>query len=193
VKTTSREYIDLEIDLPRRFWMRTEAERLRSSRELFLLLKDYPDSKRRQILVETVHAFGDPDDGERRNKLLTWDQIRLMKRDKIDFGGHTVTHPFLARMTREEVLWEATECKRRIEEQLQSQVNFFAYPNGREEDFGAWNKELIRSAGYQAALTTLWGMNYRSTDPMELRRGGPWEEMLALYAYKLDWYQLVNG
>jgi CelD/BcsL family acetyltransferase involved in cellulose biosynthesis len=38
VKTTSREYIDLEIDLPRRFWMRTEAERLRSSRELFLLL-----------------------------------------------------------------------------------------------------------------------------------------------------------
>jgi peptidoglycan/xylan/chitin deacetylase (PgdA/CDA1 family) len=155
-------------------------------------LKDLADSERRQALAAILHQFGDPDDGERRNKLLTWDQIRSMKTRGIDFGGHTVTHPFLARMTREEVMWETTECKRRIEERLQSPVNYFAYPNGREEDFGSWNKELIRAAGYRAAVTTVWGVNYRSTDPMELRRGGPWEEMLAMYAYKLDWYQLVN-
>jgi peptidoglycan/xylan/chitin deacetylase (PgdA/CDA1 family)/CelD/BcsL family acetyltransferase involved in cellulose biosynthesis len=192
-KKTSREFIDLEIDIPRRFWMRTEAERLHSSREMFLVLKDLPDSERRRRLDEILRLCGDPDDSERRNKLLSWDQIRRMKAHGIDFGGHTVTHPFLARMGREEVMWEATECKKRIEDQLQSPAHYFAYPNGREEDFGPSNKELIRSAGYRAAVTTVWGLNYRSTDPMELRRGGPWEQMLALYAYKLDWYQLVNG
>jgi len=28
---------------------------------------------------------------------------------------------------------------------------------------------------------------------MHLKRGGPWEESEALFAYKLDWYQLVDG
>ena len=125
--------------------------------------------------------------------MLSWDQVRLMKTHGIDFGGHTVTHPFISRMTNEQVVWEVSECKRRIEEELQQPVDHFAYPSGREEDFGKWNKQVVRSAGYRSAVTTIWGMNYRSTDPMELRRGGPWEESVAQFAYKLDWYQLVNG
>jgi len=92
----------------------------------------------------------------------------------------------------ERAAWEVAECKRRIEEELQSSVGFFAYPNGREEDFTASNKEILRLAGYRAAVTTIWGMNYRSTDRMELRRGGPWEENPRLFSMKLDWYQLAN-
>ena len=115
-----------------------------------------------------------------------------MKCHGIDFGGHTVTHPFISKLSGDQVFWEAAECKRRIEGELQLPVDHFAYPNGREEDFGSWNKDVIRKAGYCAAVTTMWGMNYASTDPMELRRGGPWESTLDLFAYKLDWYQLVN-
>ena len=125
--------------------------------------------------------------------MLTWDQVRRMKAHGIDFGGHSVTHPFISRLTREQVAWEVTECKHRIEEELQAPVEHFAYPSGREEDFGKWNEQTIRSAGYRAAVTTIWGMNYPSTDRMALRRGGPWEETPAQFAYKLDWYQLVNG
>jgi long-subunit fatty acid transport protein len=95
-------------------------------------------------------------------------------------------------MTSEQLSWEVAECKRRIEAELQLPVSHFAYPNGREEDFGSSNKDLIRRAGYRAAVTTIWGTNYASTDPMELRRGGPWEPSAAQFAYKLDWYQLVN-
>jgi hypothetical protein len=51
---------------------------------------------------------------------------------------------------------------------------------------------VIQSAGYRAAVTTIWGMNYPSTDRMHLKRGGPWEESPAMFAYKLDWYQFVN-
>ena len=125
--------------------------------------------------------------------MLTWDQVRIMKTQGIDFGGHTVTHPFLSRISSSQAAWEAGECKRRIEDELQAPADFFAYPNGREEDFGSWNKSVIRSAGYRAAVTTIWGTNETSTDRMELRRGGPWEERLESFAFKLNWYQLVNG
>ena len=140
-----------------------------------------------------LRELGPIDAPERRDMMLTWDQVRQMRARGIDFGGHTVTHPYLSRLTPEQAYWELAECKRRIETELQAPVAHFAYPNGRDEDFAPWNKEVLRAAGYNAAVTTLWGVNDKSTDRMELRRGGPWEEDEALFAYKMDWYQLVNG
>jgi CelD/BcsL family acetyltransferase involved in cellulose biosynthesis/peptidoglycan/xylan/chitin deacetylase (PgdA/CDA1 family) len=191
LKKTTREHLDLEIDIPRRFWMRTQPERLETNRRILDLLRRLPDGERRQsvdqILKELAVSIED-----RRSKMLTWDQVRLMKAQGIDFGGHTVTHPFISRLTAEQVAWEVTECKRRIEQELQIPVDCFAYPNGREEDFGKWNKAAIQQAGYRAAVTTIWGPNYRSTDRLELRRGGPWEESPAMFAYKMDWYELAG-
>jgi peptidoglycan/xylan/chitin deacetylase (PgdA/CDA1 family)/CelD/BcsL family acetyltransferase involved in cellulose biosynthesis len=193
LKTTGREFIDMEVDLPRRFWLRTQSERLGANDQIFGLLRGLQDADRRELLAQIYRQLETSGGGERQNKMLTWDQVRLMQSQGIDFGGHTVDHPFISRLSRESIVWEVSECKRRIEDELQTGVDFFAYPNGREEDFGLENKELIRSAGYRAAVTTIWGTNYRSTDRMELRRGQPWEENAALFASKLDWYQLVNG
>ena len=192
IRRTDREYLDLEIDLPRRFWMGTETERLDSNAGIYSLLRCLPDAERHQWMSQVLHQLGRVKVGESINQMLTWEQARVMNAQGIDFGGHTVTHPFISRLAREKVIWEVSECKRRIEEELQNPVDYFAYPSGRDEDFGSWNKELVRNAGYRAAVTTIWGMNYRSTDRMELRRGGPWEQNAAQFAYKLDWYQLVN-
>lgn len=192
LKKTDRDSIDLEIDIPRRFWMRTQAERLDSNTKIYGILRGLPDSERQFWLSKILRYLGTQDDAERKDVMLTWDQVRLMKGQGMDFGGHTVNHPFISRLPREQVTWEVSECKRRIEDELQSPADYFAYPSGRGEDFGAWNKQLVRDAGYRAAVTTIWGMNYHATDRMELRRGGPWEETPAQFAYKLDWYQLVN-
>lgn len=192
LKKTACEYIDLEIDIPRRFRLGTEAERLESNGGIFALLRSLTDKERWECLSRILKHLSVVQDDERKDKMLTWEQVRQMKAHRIDFGGHTVNHPFLSKMAPDQALWEVSECKRRIEEELQLSADYFAYPNGREEDFGEWNKELLRTAGYEAAVTTLWGLNYRSTDRMELRRGGPWEASRTQFAYKLDWYQLVN-
>jgi len=192
VKRTTKTHIDLEIDIPRRFPLTNEAERLASNAGIFSLLRALPDKERSFWLDHILKQIGVCPDDERIDKMLTWDQARRMKGNGIEFGGHTVTHPFLSKLTADQAVWEVSECKRRIEEELQDKVDFFAYPNGRGEDFGEWNKEVLRTAGYQAAVTTLWGMNYASTDRMELRRGGPWESTWPQFACKLDWYQLVN-
>jgi len=192
LKKTVRVSIDLEIDIPRRFWTRTQAERLDSNGNIYAILRGLPDSERQYWVSKILRDLGAQDDAERGDVMLTWEQVRAMRARGIDFGGHTVNHPFISKLLPGQVNWEVSECKRRIEEELQSRADYFAYPSGREQDFGAWNKQLIRDAGYRAAVTTIWGMNYQSTDRMELRRGGPWEETHAQFAYKLDWYQLVN-
>ncbi|HXE04750.1 MAG TPA: GNAT family N-acetyltransferase [Bryobacteraceae bacterium] len=192
LKKTDREFLELEIDVPRRLPLKTQAERLDANTRILAIMRGLSDTERRQWLEVILANLGVEDD-ERRGKMLTWDEVRLMKTRGIDFGGHTVTHPFVSKLTPEQVSWEASECKRRIEAELQMPVQHFAYPNGREEDFGGVsNKELIRASGYQAALTTIWGSNHRSTDRMELRRGGPWEENPAVFAYKMDWYELAD-
>jgi peptidoglycan/xylan/chitin deacetylase (PgdA/CDA1 family)/CelD/BcsL family acetyltransferase involved in cellulose biosynthesis len=192
IKHTTRETLDLEIDIPRRVAFGSTEERLAANKTIFACLRRLSDEQRRVHLEAILAELGESPSGKHRNKMLSWDEVRLMNRERIDFGGHTVTHPFLSKLAPERAAWEITECKRRIEEELQGAVDYFAYPNGREEDFAQTNKDLLRAAGYRGALTTIWGLNYRNTDRMEMRRGGPWENSAALFAYKLDWYQLTN-
>jgi peptidoglycan/xylan/chitin deacetylase (PgdA/CDA1 family) len=192
VKKTPLEFFDLEIDIPRRLWMRTQQERLQTNWKLRQLFRILDDAARREWLPEILRRLGPVDEGALRDKMLTWDQIRLMKANGIDFGGHTVNHPFLSRLSPSQAAWEVSECKRRIEEEIQQPVYYFAYPNGQDGDFDAVTKEVLRTAGYRAAVTTIWGVNYRTTDRMEMRRGGPWESDPALFASKMDWYHLTN-
>lgn len=191
LKTTTRQAIDLEIDVPRRLPLTTTAERLAANDLIFGVLRRLPDSDRRDALPRLLAQLATEYPRE-RGRMLRWDQIRDMQRRGIDFGAHTVSHPFVSRLTPEQGCYEISECKRRIEEELQLPVEHFAYPNGREEDFSPWNKDLLRAAGYRAAVSTIWGMNDQETDRMELRRGQPWETNVAQFACKLDWYQLAN-
>jgi peptidoglycan/xylan/chitin deacetylase (PgdA/CDA1 family) len=193
LKTSSREFIDIEVDLPRRFWLRTPDERLHANSQLFTTLRQRGDDDRRRLLEAILRELAPPAESARRDAMLTWEQVRWLQRRAIDFGGHTVTHPFVSRLSPERAAWEISECKNRIETELQAPVLHFAYPSGREEDFAPWSKDVVRAAGYRAAVTTIWGLNYDATDRLELRRGGPWEEDEALFAYKMDWYHLVNG
>lgn len=193
LQKTTIECLDLEIDIPRRFWTRSLAERLQANAQIFAVLRKLSDEDRQHWLSEILRRLGAPATSARMNKMLTWDQVRIMNAHGVDFGGHTVKHPFLSTLTPSQAAWEVGVCKTRIEEELQKPVDYFAYPNGREEDFTSFSKQILREVGYQAAVTTMWGINNQATDRMALRRGGPWESNIALFASKLDWYQLVNG
>jgi peptidoglycan/xylan/chitin deacetylase (PgdA/CDA1 family) len=189
LKKTAREYLELDT---LRYPIRTPDERLWCNHQIQNFLRSLPDLDRRRSLAQILRFLAIEGDEERRGKMLTWDQIRYMHSLGIDFGGHTISHPFLSRTTEEEASREISGCKIRIEEELQHPVRYFAYPNGHEPDVSESNHKLVRRAGYRAAVTTTWGMNDSRTDRMELKRGGPWETSPALFAYKLDWYQLTN-
>jgi peptidoglycan/xylan/chitin deacetylase (PgdA/CDA1 family) len=104
---------------------------------------------------------------------LSWDEVREMARNGIEFGGHTITHPILQTLSSSDSLsWEIAGCKTRIEQELQTPVRHFAYPSGKAEEIPAAAKEAVKHAGFDTAVTTLPGQAAPADDPLWLRRIG---------------------
>jgi peptidoglycan/xylan/chitin deacetylase (PgdA/CDA1 family) len=119
--------------------------------------------------------------------MMSWEDAEAMLRGGISFGSHTASHPALSRLSADQSRVEILKSKKAIEERLNIPVRSFAYPRGRREDFSERVKEQLKEAGYICALTTLFGSNDAGRDLFELKRGGPWEEYLPLFALKLSW------
>lgn len=102
-----------------------------------------------------------------KKRLLGWDRIIEMKDNGVVFGSHTKTHPFLSRLSEEELTEEIEGSKRGIEERLNLPVEFFCYPYG---DYNAGVLDSVKKAGYFAAFTTKRGFVHQGDDPFELRR-----------------------
>ncbi len=102
---------------------------------------------------------------------LTWDQIREMNANGIDFGSHTCSHPILSRCTKEELEHEIRTSKATIDKMVDKDTVFFCYPNGGSADFNQRAVNILRDSGFVAAVTTIAGRNnVKKQDPFRLRR-----------------------
>ena len=134
------------------------------------------------------------DDGiELKGLMLSWDDVRMLAKLDIGVGGHTVNHPILSRVRPEEAWAEISGCRAMIEAACGRAPRAFAYPNGRREDYSAEVVRMVREAGFTCAVTTEFGVNSSATPPYELRRGGPWEHHLGMFALKLAGYRLTEA
>jgi peptidoglycan/xylan/chitin deacetylase (PgdA/CDA1 family) len=94
--------------------------------------------------------------GLRARNLLTLDHIREMQRYGVEFGSHTLTHPYLPEVSDEELHREVAESKQRLEDLLGIDVASFAYP------FGGVDRRVrsaVINAGYKSAFTVFSGSN----------------------------------
>ena len=99
---------------------------------------------------------------------LTWEEIRQMAANPlITIGSHTLTHPFLGRLSGEESAREIAQSRAVIQEKIAAPVNYFCYPSG---DYGARETGLVSDAGYRAAVTVSPGSNRAGTPRFALRR-----------------------
>ncbi|MGE5176188.1 MAG: polysaccharide deacetylase family protein [Hyphomicrobiales bacterium] len=124
--------------------------------------------------------------------MLSWDDVRALAREGVRFGAHTVTHPILTTIDREDAAREIRESKRIVEANLGEPIRYFAYPNGARPDFDEDVKRMTREAGFAGAVTTVWGTNDGATDPFELRRVHFWGASPERGLWRLLWYRL-NG
>ncbi len=77
-----------------------------------------------------------------RGLWMDWDMLRAMRNAGMTVGGHTVTHPVLARATPEQQRAEIAGCARRLLEELGEPMRCFAYPVGQPDSFDATNARL---------------------------------------------------
>lgn len=87
---------------------------------------------------------------------LTWGQIEEMdKSGLVEFGAHTMHHPYLTDLTANSANTEIVGSKKALEDHLGKPTEWFAYP------YGSYNNNVIsevRNAGFLGAVST----NYSS-------------------------------
>ncbi len=112
-----------------------------------------------------------------RGLMMDAAQIRRLHGAGMEIGCHTVNHPILARLDEAEANAEIVGAKHELEEMIDGPVTTFAYPNGKAGvDYGPRDVQLVKRAGFRAAVSTMAGVAGRSSDIYQLPRMAPWDE-----------------
>jgi peptidoglycan/xylan/chitin deacetylase (PgdA/CDA1 family) len=175
--------------------LRTVKEKLLAQAHVRAFLRSLDNDARSLWIARLVEQLSveDQHDADAPALMLTWDEVRIMHRDGISFGSHTVSHPILSKMSAVKAREEISESKRILEERLGAAVEAFAYPNGARDDFTEEIKGMVKEAGYTCAVTTIFGVNEIGHDVFALHRGQPWEHHLPTFAAKLYWYKYASS
>ena len=136
-------------------------------------LKYRPVNERRALVVRLATAMHStlPED-----LMMRPAQIKRLHDAGMEIGGHTINHPILAMLDEVEARVEIVEGRRQLEEITGAPVTLFAYPNGKPgRDYGPRDMELVKKAGFAAAVSTISGVANRGSDLFQLPRFGPWD------------------
>lgn len=72
----------------------------------------------------------------------------------VTFGAHTLNHPILANESDEIARYEVVQSIKELQSILNQKVDFFAYPNGREQDFTLRDINYLKENKIKLAFTT---------------------------------------
>lgn len=112
--------------------------------------------------------------------------VKAMRQAGMVIGAHTVSHPILARLTDAQARDEISQSKQYLEQLLGERVGLFAYPNGKPgEDYAPASVEVVRSLGFDAAVSTQWGTSASGDDLFQLRRFTPWDQTRLRFGARL--------
>lgn len=103
-------------------------------------------------------------------------QIKRLHDSGMEIGGHTINHPILKVLDDNQARAEIMGGKQRLEQIIEAPVMLFAYPNGKPgRDYGRRHVELVKGAGFAAAVSTTSGVASGGSDIFQLPRFSPWE------------------
>lgn len=176
IRRTTLEKIDLRDDFGPEFGVHSLNHIEERRRALHALLPrfKYLEATARLTAAERLASLTGvvpPDD-----LMMSSDQVRSLSRAGMGIGAHTMTHPILAKLDDSGVRQEVFESKASLEALLDERVGQFAYPNGKPGvDYAANAVAAVRSAGFDAAVSTAWGAATADSDVFQLPRFTPWE------------------
>jgi len=113
--------------------------------------------------------------------MMNYDQMRTLVRQGHIVGSHTMTHPNMAYVNSDVARDEMVQSKQRLEQELRSPVQHFAYPCPALSPH--WTEQTVatsREIGYRTAVTTNGGLAHQGDDSLRLKRIGSRETVEAL-------------
>jgi peptidoglycan/xylan/chitin deacetylase (PgdA/CDA1 family) len=113
-------------------------------------------------------------------------QVQGLRAYGIETGAHTVSHPILRRVSPETARLEIETSKATLEALTGTTVSLFAYPNGEPaRDYDRSHVEMVRRAGFSAAVSTAWGVATRDSDRYQIPRLLPWDRSALRFSLRL--------
>lgn len=155
--------------------MYTKESKYSASEEVMDLLKNLADKERDEYLAKLALQLGVTEFHDLNDLMLTWDQVKEMAGDNIDFGAHTVTHPVLANLPLSVAEEEIRQSKEAIQGVISKPVNTFAYPFGKTHHYNPSLFPILKNLKFICAVTTEKNPNRHINNPYELNRFHPWE------------------
>ncbi len=105
------------------------------------------------------HAHGYEPAELRERHAMSWATLRALSQDPlVEIGGHSVSHPHLARLDAAAAEAEIAGCRARLRQLLGLEARHFAFPFGRAADCGPREFAIAARAGYASAATTRKGV-----------------------------------
>src|SRR5262245_20585348 len=139
----------------------TDREKEAALRELAVTLRTVPAATRDDLFATLYPAWRCEEAAEiTRNAPLTRPQMQEMAGCGIAFAAHGRSHTSFLTLTRAELWQEMYASKALLEQWLGQEVISLSYPYG---DFDTRALELLPSAGYRTAVTTINGLSYNET------------------------------
>ena len=118
--------------------------------------------------------------------MMTTEGVRQLYESGMEIGAHTVNHPILAKLDPYLARIEIRDSKSRLEAITGSSVRLFAYPNGKPGlDYRQEHVELVKELGFEAAVSTAWGVAHAGSDPYQLPRFTPWDRTPGSFLLRL--------
>ncbi len=184
VRRLTSKTLDLERFGLENFEVSDDTQKLAAANKIIINIKHLDSIKRLEIadfIMEKVEKM--PTD-----LMMTDEQLVNLYQAGMDIGGHTVTHPIMANLDINSLKQEINENKQKLEQLLKTSINFFAYPNGKPGiDYKSFQIEEVKFAGYQAALSTQWGVANKNSDLMQLPRFTPWDNNPIKFMLRMIW------
>jgi peptidoglycan/xylan/chitin deacetylase (PgdA/CDA1 family) len=135
------------------------------------ILKPLDDPARQAALAQMRTRAGARLEVRASHRLLTVTELRLLAQlPGISIGAHGVTHAMLSMLSKQQQAVELQGSKARLEQEIGTTVQSFAYPYGSKRDFNADSVELARSLGFDFACANFSGVVRAGTDPYRLPR-----------------------
>lgn len=138
---------------------RSDASKQAAFKRLYWPVRNMEEHRQREWIRQFCAHHGVDLDAQCRSEAMTWDDVRKIAADPLcTIGAHTINHFAVARLPADEALAEATLSRSRIAVEIGRVPEVFAYPYGDAGSAGPRDFDLIREAGFAAAVTTRKGL-----------------------------------
>ena len=164
------------------FDVSNKAKKEKSAQQIINKVKHF-DSDKRQEVADFIMSKVDqmPTD-----IMMTEEQLIQLHKAGMEIGGHTVSHPIMAKLDEQSVKQELKNNKLKLEQLLKITIRFFAYPNGKPgTDYKPEQIEQVKAQGYEAAVSTQWGAASPQSDLYQLPRFTPWDTTPIRFIFRM--------